>query len=66
MQKIGLSHSVRQSFFSLLEISHSAFKDLLILVSGDVLAYVRTYTLAVTHFSENTSVRRCNGFYSFI
>lgn len=44
--------------FLLLEISHAAFKNLLILVSGDVLADVRADTFAVTHFAEDTSVGR--------
>ena len=40
----------------LLKVSYAAFKDLLILAAGNVLADIGADTLAVTHFSEDTSV----------
>ena len=41
----------------LLEVCNAVFKDLLILVAGNVLADIRADTLAVTHLAQDSAVR---------
>ena len=41
----------------LLEVLNAVFKDLLILLTGNILAYTNAFTLGVSHFTEYSAVR---------